>query len=113
MKTFKIVLKESIHYPASYYLCSGYVPELGIKLKNTIDQYKMTDNYKTLLIHMNGHTYNWLFRLFNYPCEQIINPLTVTPNGQFLFTVPIIINDELDDGTIIFNTGGDIELDEN
>lgn len=113
MKTFTTVLKESIHYPASYYLCSGYIPELGTKLKNIIDEYKTANNYKSLSIHMNGHTYNWIFRMFNYPCEQIINPLTVTPNGQFLFTVPIIINDELNDGTIIFNTGGNIELDEN
>ena len=113
MKTFKTVLKESIHYPASYYLCSGYVPELGIKLEQIIKEYQATDISKTLLIYMNGHTYNWLFRLFNYPCEQIINPLAVTPNGQFLFTVPIIITDGLEDGMIVFNTGGDIELDEN
>lgn len=111
MKTFTTVLKESIHYPASYYLCSGYVPELGIKLEQIIKEIQATDISKTLHIHMNGHTYNWLFRLFNYPCEQIINPLTITPNGQFVFTVPIIISDGLDDGTIIFNTGGNIELD--
>ena len=113
MKTFTTVLKESIHYPASYYLCSGYVPELGIKLEQIIKEYQATDISKTLHIYMNGHTYNWLFRLFNYPCEQIINPLTVTPNGQFLFTVPIIISDELEDGMIVFNTRGDIELDKN
>lgn len=111
MKTFTTVLKESIHYPASYYLCSGYVPELGIKLKKIIKEYQITNN--SLLIYMNGHTYNWLFRLFNYPCEQIINPLAVTPNGQFLFAVPIIISDGLDDGTIIFSTEGNIELDKN
>ena len=111
MKTFTTILNEKIHCPASYYLCSGYVPELGKRLKETVKKYQATN--KPLLIYMNGHTYNWLFRLFNYPCEQTINPLTVTPNGQFLFTVPILITDELEDGMIIFNTGGDIELDKN
>lgn len=111
METFTTILNEKIHCPASYYLCSGYVPELGKRLKETVKKYQATN--KPLLIYMNGHTYNWLFRLFNYPCEQTINPLTVTPNGQFLFTVPIIITDKLEDGMIIFNTGGDIELDKN
>lgn len=113
MKTFTTILNEKIHCPASYYLCSGYVPELGKRLKETVKKYQATN--KPLLIYMNGHTYNWLFRLFNYPCEQIINPVIVNPEGQFLFNTdfPIVINDELKDGTIIFNTGGNIELDKN
>lgn len=115
MKSFTTIFNENIHCPASYYLCTGYVPELGTKLKNTIDQYKLANNYKSSLIYMNEHTYNWLFRIFSYPCEEIINPVISNPEGQFLFNTsfPIVINDELNDGMIIFNTGGNIELDEN
>lgn len=114
MKSFTTIFNENIHCPASYYLCSGYVPELGTKLKNTIDQYKSTNNSK-FLIYMNEHTYNWLFRIFSYPCEETINPVISNPEGQFLFNTsfPIVINDELSDGMIIFNAGGNIELDEN
>lgn len=113
MKSFTTIFNENIHCPASYYLCSGYVPELGTKLKRTIDGCQITNKHS--LIYMNEHTYNWMFRLFNYPCEQTINPIIVTAKGHYLFNTgfPIIINNELNDGMIIFDTGGNIELDKN
>lgn len=106
MNNTSITFNENIHYPASYYFCSGYVPNLAKKILQSINDCEKNSIF-IQSINMNDNTYNWLFRLFNTPIESEINPLTSTPDNKYIYDylIKIVSNNELKDGTIIFNTG--------
>lgn len=99
-----VVFNENIHCPASYYFCSGYIPELAKRILQVINEYEKNSIYIES-INMNDNTYNWLFRLFNTPIESDINPLTSTSDNKYLYDylIKIVSNSELEDGEIIFN----------
>lgn len=101
-----ITIKENIHYPASYYFCSGYVPALAKEILQIINNYEKNSIY-IKSIDMNDNTYNWLFRLFTNPIENPINPLSSTADNKYIYdyNLKIISNGELDDGIIVFNVG--------
>ena len=104
--TISITLNENIHCPASYYFCSGYVPELAQRIISIINNYEKNSVY-IKSVDMNNNTYNWLFRLFNTPMESSINPLTSTIDKKFIYDYPINItsNGISADGLITFNIG--------
>ena len=106
MNNTSITINENIHYPASYYFCSGYVPALAKKILQSINNYEKNSIY-IQSINMNDNTYNWLFRLFNTPIELEINPLTSTADNKYIYDylIKIVSNSELEDGTIIFDIG--------
>ena len=99
-----IVIKENIHFPASFYFCSGYIPQLAKRIIQIINDYEKNS---TMIesVDMNNNTYNWLFRLFTNPIENPINPLTATVDNKFIYDYPIKIKTSLEDGEIIFNIG--------
>jgi len=106
MNNTSITFNENIHCPASYYFCSGYVPNLAKKILQSINDCEKNSIF-IQSISMNDNTYNWLFRLFNTPIESEINPLISTPDNKYIYDylIKIVSNSELKDGTIIFNTG--------
>ena len=107
METFSsTTLRKNIHCPASYYFCSGYVPELAQEILKTINYCEKNSVY-IKSIDMNDNTYNWLFRLFNTPIESKINPLTSTPDNKYIYDylIRLISNNNMEDGIIVFNTG--------
>ena len=101
-----ITIKENIHYPASYYFCSGYIPALAKKILQIINDYEKNSIY-IKSIDMNNNTYNWLFRLFTNPIENPINPLTSTVDHKYIYDYLININNKgiSADGIITFNIG--------
>ncbi len=101
-----ITLNENIHCPASYYFCSGFVPEFAKRILNLINDCEKNSVF-IHSINMNDNTYNWMFRLFNTPIESEINPLTSTAVNKYIYDylIKIVSNSELEDGTIIFDTG--------
>ena len=102
------ILKNNIHYPASYYFCTGYIPELAKKILDIINSYEKNSIYINS-INMNDNTYNWLFRLFNTPIESAINPLIRNIDKIYMFDyeIKIVSNSILTDGTIVFDIGED------
>lgn len=103
---YAISLNENIHYPASYYFCSGYIPELAQKILEIINDCEKNSIYIES-VNMNKNTYSWLFRLFNSPLESFTNPLSSTVENKYIYdyVINIVSNSELTDGTIIFNIG--------
>lgn len=103
---YAISLNENIHYPASYYFCSGYIPELAQDILKIINDCEKNSIYIES-IDMNKNTYSWLFRLFNSPLESFTNPLSSTVENKYIYDylIRITSNSELTDGTIIFNIG--------
>ena len=103
---YAISFNENIHYPASYYFCSGYVPELAQKILEIINDCEKNSIYIES-VNMNKNTYSWLFRLFNSPLESFTNPLSSTVENKYIYDyiINIVSNSELTDGTIIFNIG--------
>lgn len=101
-----ITIKKNIHCPASYYFCSGYVPELAKEILQIINDYEK-NSICIKSINMNNNTYNWLFKLFNTPIESSINPLTSTSDNKYIYDYPINIdsNGISADGMIIFDVG--------
>lgn len=101
-----IKLYKSIHYPASYYVASGYVPEFAQQILNAINTCEKESVYIEH-IDMNENTYNWMFRIFNYPVNNNIYPLSSNINGKYLYDYPlnIVSNNIIDDGAIFFYTG--------
>ena len=101
-----ITIKNNIHYPASYYFCTGYIPELAKKILDIINSYEKNSIYINS-INMNDNTYNWLFRLFNTPIESAINPLTRDIDKIYIYDyeIKIVSNSVLKDGVIVFDTG--------
>lgn len=106
--TISITLNENIHCPASYYFCSGYVPELAQRIISIINNYEKNSVY-IKSIDMNNNTYNWLFRLFNTPIESAINPLTRDIDKIYIYDyeIKIVSNSVLKDGVIVFDIGED------
>lgn len=100
------ILKNNIHYPASYYFCTGYIPELAKKILDIINSYEKNSIY-IKSIDMNDNTYNWLFRLFTNPIENPINPLSSTADKKYIYDYLININTKgiTADGVITFNIG--------
>lgn len=103
---YAISFNENIHYPASYYFCSGYIPELAQKILEIINDCEKNSIYIES-VNMNKNTYSWLFRLFNSPLESFTNPLSSTVENKYIYdyVINIVSNSELTDGTIIFNIG--------
>lgn len=103
---YAISLNENIHYPASYYFCSGYIPALAEEILQIINNYEKNSIY-IKSIDMNDNTYNWLFRLFTNPIENPINPLTSTVDHKYIYDYLININNKgiSADGVITFNIG--------
>lgn len=103
---YAISFNENIHYPASYYFCSGYIPELAQKILEIINDCEKNSIYIES-VNMNKNTYSWLFRLFNSPLESFTNPLSSTVDNKYIYDylINIVSNSELTDGTIIFNIG--------
>lgn len=100
------ILKNNIHYPASYYFCSGYIPALAKEILQIINDYEKNSIY-IKSIDMNDNTYNWLFRLFTNPIENPINPLSSTADKKYIYDYLININTKgiTADGVITFNIG--------
>ena len=103
---YAISFNENIHYPASYYFCSGYIPALAQKILEIINDCEKNSIYIES-VNMNKNTYSWLFRLFNSPLESFTNPLSSTVENKYIYdyVINIVSNSELTDGTIIFNIG--------
>lgn len=110
--TYSTIIKKQIHAPASYYFCSGFIPEFADQILTQINTYEENNIFSILLI-MNESTYAWMFRLFTSPMEKEINPLTSTLDGKYIYDYPIKINNTLSDGIIIFNVGDTDELEQN
>ena len=86
-----VTIKKNIHCPASYYFCSGFVPELAKEILQIINNYEKNSIY-IKSIDMNNNTYNWLFRLFTNPIENPINPLSSTADKKYEFVIiPVLI----------------------
>ena len=104
--TKSVIIKKNIHYPASYYFCSGYIPALAKEILQIINNYEKNSIY-IKSIDMNDNTYNWLFRLFTNPIENPINPLSSTADNKYIYDYPIKINSNgiSADGIITFNVG--------
>ncbi len=101
-----ITFHENIHYPASFYFCSGYIPELAKRILSSINECEKNSIY-IKSINMNSNTYNWMFRLFNTPIESKINPLSSTVDNKYIYDylINIVSNSKLKDGEIIFDIG--------
>lgn len=101
-----VTIKKNIHYPASYYFCSGYIPTLAKEILQIINDYEKNSIY-IKSIDMNDNTYNWLFRLFTNPIENPINPLSSTADKIYIYDYLININTKgiTADGVITFNVG--------
>lgn len=98
------ILKKNIHLPASYYFCSGYIPEFSKEVLQIINEYEK-NSIIVESVNMNNNTYCWLHRLFTNPIENPINPLTSTADNKFIYDYPIKIKSSLEDGEIVFNIG--------
>lgn len=99
---------KNIHLPASYYFSSGYIPEFAQQLLKGINLCEKEGIFITKII-MNDNTYNWMFRIFNFPTNNGTYPLDSYPSGKYLYDYPIMIvnNNELEDGLVIYYTGED------
>lgn len=109
--TSATTLLTNIHYPASYYFCSGFIPELVEEILKIINKYESND-VEIKSVNMNENTYSWLFRIFTNPIESLINPLTSTSDNKYIcdYPIKIVSNNTLEDGTIVFDTGEENEL---
>lgn len=110
MESSAIFLKTNIYYPASYYYCSGFIPELMEEMQKIVQEVKDNKtNIKT--INMNDDTYYWLSKLFKATDKYV----QTDAKGKYLFAekYPIILvpRTELEDGMIRFNTEKENDLD--